>query len=74
MSRALDGAVALVSGASSGIGAATAQRLATEGAMVALVARRRNRLDELAGRIAAAGGTAQVVEADVTEPGQPAGT
>lgn len=65
---ALAGAVALVTGASSGIGAATARRLAHEGAAVAVVARRRARLDDLADSIIAAGGTAQVVEADLTDP------
>jgi NADP-dependent 3-hydroxy acid dehydrogenase YdfG len=63
----LTGTVALVTGASSGIGEATARRLAEHGASVALVARRRDRLETLAAEIEEAGGTALVVEADITD-------
>jgi len=67
MTSTLTGTIALVTGASSGIGAATARRLAEEGASVALVARRRDRLEALAAEIENAGDTALVVEADITD-------
>jgi len=73
MTNQLENTVALVTGSSSGIGAATARRLAAEGAAVALVARRRDRLDGLAAAIWADGGTALVVPADVTSQQQAAG-
>lgn len=63
----LTGSVALVTGASSGIGAATARRLAAHGATVALVARRKDRLQDVAEEIERTGGTALVVGADITD-------
>jgi NADP-dependent 3-hydroxy acid dehydrogenase YdfG len=65
----LAGKVALVTGASSGIGAATAMALAEQGARVVLAARRYDRLTELAERIRLAGGEALAVVTDVTQEG-----
>ena len=67
MTKTLAGTVALVTGASSGIGAATARALAAEGAAVALLARRADRLDALKAEIEAAGGCALATPADVTD-------
>jgi NADP-dependent 3-hydroxy acid dehydrogenase YdfG len=72
MTKRLEGTVALVTGASSGIGEATAVALAEEGAAVALVARRRDRLDALAERIGESA-TTLVIEADVTDLAQAQG-
>jgi NADP-dependent 3-hydroxy acid dehydrogenase YdfG len=63
----LKGRVAVVTGASSGMGAATAVRLAAEGAKVALLARRADRLTELVEKIEADGGTALAVAVDITD-------
>ena len=70
MTSKLNGTVALVTGASSGIGVATARRLAGEGAAVVLVARRRSRMEAIAAEIEQAGGMASVVEVDITDPVQ----
>ncbi len=74
MSGRLDGTVALVTGASSGIGEAAALQLADQGASVAVVARRRDRLDDLVRRIGDAGGSAHAFDADITDPAQATAT
>jgi NAD(P)-dependent dehydrogenase (short-subunit alcohol dehydrogenase family) len=68
----LDGRVAVVTGAASGIGEATARLLAARGLDVALVARRRERLERLADEIADSGGRAFAVPADLSQPAAPA--
>jgi NADP-dependent 3-hydroxy acid dehydrogenase YdfG len=67
MAERLQGTVALVTGAGSGIGEATARGLAAEGAAVALLGRRRERLETAAQAIRGTGGTALVVAADITD-------
>jgi NADP-dependent 3-hydroxy acid dehydrogenase YdfG len=64
----ITGKVALVTGASSGIGAATALRLAAAGAKVGLAARRSEKLESIKREISAAGGEALVIEMDVVDP------
>jgi short-subunit dehydrogenase len=59
--------IAIVTGASSGIGAATARRLAIEGMHVVLVARRLERLESLTGEIQHSGGQASIIAADLTK-------
>jgi NADP-dependent 3-hydroxy acid dehydrogenase YdfG len=63
----LSGTAALVTGASSGIGEATARGLAAQGAEVALVARRTERIEALAEEIRSGGGRALPIEADVSD-------
>lgn len=70
MADSLQGRKALITGASSGIGAATAEAMVAEGADVALAARRKDRLDELASRIEAGGGKAIAIEADIADEAQ----
>ncbi len=72
MKQVLEGTVALITGASSGIGAATASALAAQGATVALAARRRPQLEGLASEILESGGTALVIECDITDQEQAA--
>src|SRR5438067_7508939 len=70
MAARLEGRVAAITGASSGIGEATAVALAGEGAAIALGARRVDRLEDLGRRIEADGGRALVRELDVTDEQQ----
>jgi NADP-dependent 3-hydroxy acid dehydrogenase YdfG len=70
MSGALQGRAIAITGASSGIGEATALALAEAGAAVALGARRTDRIEKLAGRIRDAGGNAVAIAVDVSDEAQ----
>jgi NADP-dependent 3-hydroxy acid dehydrogenase YdfG len=70
MAERLAGTVVLITGASSGIGEASAIALAREGARLAIAARRRDRLEALSARISQNGGTALVLETDITDDDQ----
>lgn len=70
----LDGRVVVITGASSGLGAGFARALVGAGATVALAARRRERLEELAEQIRATGGTVSTHACDVADPQQCADT
>lgn len=70
MANSLDGTVALITGASSGIGEATARSLAAQGAKVAVAARRLERLERLAGEIGGQGHTALAIQSDITDQEQ----
>jgi NADP-dependent 3-hydroxy acid dehydrogenase YdfG len=64
------GKVVVITGASSGLGEATARLLSTQGATVVLGARRVDRIQALADELAAGGGTALAIDTDVTDRGQ----
>ena len=68
--KELAGRVVIITGASQGIGAATAQMLATQGAQVALVARSADLLAQVADEIRTVGGTALELPADISDPAQ----
>ena len=70
MSGSLEGRKVLITGASSGIGEACALAVVAEGGAVALGARRKDRLDELAAKINGGGGTAVAIETDIGEEEQ----
>ncbi|HEX4463928.1 MAG TPA: SDR family NAD(P)-dependent oxidoreductase [Solirubrobacterales bacterium] len=70
MTTPLDGTVALITGASSGIGEATARALAVQGAKVAVAARRLERLERLASEIGGEGHTALAIQSDITDQEQ----
>ena len=74
MERKLNGTVALVTGATGAIGAATARRLALDGSEVAVVTDHGQLLDDLLDTLTAAGSTALAITADLTDPDEAAAT
>ena len=66
----LEGKICVITGASSGIGAAAAKMFAKEGAKVVMAARRKELMDAVAGLIVKAGGEAFVVPTDITDQTQ----
>lgn len=70
MSNNIEGKIVVITGASSGLGEATARLLSTKGAILVLGARRQDRLKALAETLASAGGKALTMTTDVTDPAQ----
>ena len=70
MENNIEGKVVVITGASSGLGEATARHLAAQGATVVLGARRRERIEALAGELSAGGSAALAVQTDVTDRAQ----
>jgi hypothetical protein len=70
MSNNIEGKVVLITGGGTGLGAETAQMLASKGARIAIAARRRGKLDEVASRISSSGGNARGYELDVANKDQ----
>jgi NADP-dependent 3-hydroxy acid dehydrogenase YdfG len=70
VSEAIEGKVVLITGGGTGLGAETARHLASKGAIVAIAARRRNKLDEVVAQITGAGGRASACLLDVADKKQ----
>src|SRR5215813_9991712 len=70
VSEAIEGKVVLITGGGTGLGAETARHLASKGAIVAVAARRRNKLDEVVAQISGAGGRAGAYLLDVADKKQ----
>ena len=70
MTQGIEGKVVVITGGSSGLGEATARYLAEKGAIVAIAARRRDRLDRIVADVASAGGRAKGYQVDVAQRAQ----